>query len=637
MKKRVAVIANGWYNRGLTDIMKGITAYTEKNGIDVFLFLTYSQFRESREYNDGEFNIHRLPVYKDYDGVIFIPDSLSSPEEAERLRALFVKEHIPAVSVGTPMDGVGYVSCNNYESMCIMCEHLAKKHDIKRVAFIAGHKDNAESNLRLAGCRDTFEKYGASVDSRDVYYCNWEYYKVVKAAKRIANDKKGLPDVVVCANDVGAMAVCSTFDDMGISVPGDVAVTGYDNVWLTRAYSPSITTMAQPYEDMGYGSMEVLYSMLESGVCEEKSYLSKLIIGESCGCKTDKNAIGARKDLARENFLNSEKNIIYERISVDIENAMFKTKDYDELPSVLQEHFSKNHEYEGDGFSIVLCNEYGQNIYSGSVNLKSFGFKDTMTVPVAINSKKAQGMKEFETSKLVPFYHKGKKTHVYVLSSLHSRNNIFGYVVMKDVMQHVGDRSLYSYMSRLGESFEKYRKIMRLDDVNAKLLELSVKDSLTGLFNRLGYDSIVTERFKEDCNHKIRDVILFMDINRLKFINDTYGHLQGDMAIRTIASVISECIPKDWMAVRYGGDEFLVIGSVTGETDVNYLSERICSTVEKRGEELRLPYKLSASSGFLITDPTSNETLEDYIETADKYMYENKKRTYKSSNESSLR
>ena len=316
---------------------------------------------------------------------------------------------------------------------------------------------------------------------------------------------------------------------------------------------------------------------------------------------------------------------------------MFKTKDYGELPMMLQEHFSKNHEYEGDGFAIVLCNEYGQNIYSRNVNLKSFGFKETMTVPVSINSKKTQGITEFETSKLVPFYHKGKKTHVYILSSLHSRNNIFGYVVMKDVMQHVEDRSLYSYMSRLGESFEKYRKIMRLDDVNAKLQELSIKDSLTGLFNRLGYDSIVSERFKEDCNHKIRDVILFMDINRLKFINDTYGHLQGDMAIRTIASVISECIPKDWMAVRYGGDVFLVIGSVTAETDVDYLSERICSTVEKRGEELMLPYKLSASSGFLITDPASNETLEDYIETADKYMYENKKRSYKNSKESSLR
>ena len=66
MKKKIAVIANGWYNRGLSDIMKGITAYTGQRGIDVFLFLTYSTFRDSVEYNDGEFNIHRLPKYDDY-------------------------------------------------------------------------------------------------------------------------------------------------------------------------------------------------------------------------------------------------------------------------------------------------------------------------------------------------------------------------------------------------------------------------------------------------------------------------------------------------------------------------------------------------------------------------------------------
>ena len=173
MKKKIAVIANGWYNRGLTDIMKGITAYTGQRGIDVFLFLTYSTFRESVEYNDGEFNIHRLPDYDDYDGVIFIPDSLSSPKEAERLRSEFVKNRIRAVSVGTPMEGLSYVSCNNYESMRIICEHLAKEHEIKRAAFIAGHRDNAESNERLNGCRDVFEKYGVSLEDKDVFYCNW--------------------------------------------------------------------------------------------------------------------------------------------------------------------------------------------------------------------------------------------------------------------------------------------------------------------------------------------------------------------------------------------------------------------------------------------------------------------------------
>ena len=628
MKKKIAVIANGWYNRGLSDIMKGITAYTGQRGIDVFLFLTYSTFRDSVEYNDGEFNIHRLPKYDDYDGVIFIPDSLSSPREAERLRCEFVDNGVKAVSVGTQVEGLSYVSCNNYESMCVMCRHLAKDHDIKRAAFIAGHKDNAESNERLNGCRDTFDKYGIRLDDRDVFYCNWEYEAVVKAAKKIATDKRGLPDVIVCANDVGAMAVCATLENMGYSIPKDVKVTGYDNVYLTRAFSPSITTMAQPYEEMGYDSALAIYEMAQSDQCVVKNSISKLIIGESCGCAHDEAAVSARKKLAAENFLTSENNIIFERTSIDIENAIFKSKSYEDLSAVLQEYFKANHEYERDGFAIVLKHAYAQNIYSDDTDLKEMGYGRSMNVVVALSKNKAYGIDDFETKDLIPQYKNTKGSHVYVISSLHSRNNIFGYVIMKDAMDHVEDRSLYAYMSRLGESFEKYRKIMRFDQVNARLRELSVKDSLTGLYNRYGYDSMIRKRYINDLSKSERDVIIFIDINRLKYINDTFGHLQGDMAIRTIGTVINECIPKEWVAIRYGGDEFLIFGALKEEPSVDYLCERLTSTIEKRGEELRLPYRLSASCGHLVTDPSSDMTLEQYVETADKYMYENKRRSY---------
>ncbi len=628
MKKKIAVIANGWYNRGLSDIMKGITAYTGQRGIDVFLFLTYSTFRDSVEYNDGEFNIHRLPKYDDYDGVIFIPDSLSSPREAERLRSEFVDNGVKAVSVGTQVEGLSYVSCNNYESMCVMCRHLAKDHDIKRAAFIAGHKDNAESNERLNGCRDTFDKYGIRLDDRDVFYCNWEYEAVVKAAKKIATDKRGLPDVIVCANDVGAMAVCATLENMGYSIPKDVKVTGYDNVYLTRAFSPSITTMAQPYEEMGYDSALAIYEMAQSDQCVVKNSISKLIIGESCGCAHDEAAVSARKKLAAENFLTSENNIIFERTSIDIENAIFKSKSYEDLSAVLQEYFKANHEYERDGFAIVLKHAYAQNIYSDDTDLKEMGYGRSMNVVVALSKNKAYGIDDFETKDLIPQYKNTKGSHVYVISSLHSRNNIFGYVIMKDAMDHVEDRSLYAYMSRLGESFEKYRKIMRFDQVNARLRELSVKDSLTGLYNRYGYDSMIRKRYINDLSKSERDVIIFIDINRLKYINDTFGHLQGDMAIRTIGTVINECIPKEWVAIRYGGDEFLIFGALKEEPSVDYLCERLTSTIEKRGEELRLPYRLSASCGHLVTDPSSDMTLEQYVETADKYMYENKRRSY---------
>ena len=53
---------------------------------------------------------------------------------------------------------------------------------------------------------------------------------------------------------------------------------------------------------------------------------------------------------------------------------------------------------------------------------------------------------------------------------------------------------------------------------------------------------------------------MFIDINRMKLINDYYGHLQGDIAIKVVADVIKKCISENWLPIRFGGDEFLVVG-----------------------------------------------------------------------------
>ena len=99
MKRKIAIIANGWYNKGLQDLYKGIYRYAEQRSIDVFMFLTYSQFRETNEYNKGEFNVYRLPDYRDFDGVIFVPGSLSSGEEAERIRKELVEANNKRMAV----------------------------------------------------------------------------------------------------------------------------------------------------------------------------------------------------------------------------------------------------------------------------------------------------------------------------------------------------------------------------------------------------------------------------------------------------------------------------------------------------------------------------------------------------------
>lgn len=628
MNKKIAVLGNGWYNKGLMDIYRGMKKYAESRGIDLYFFLTYSQFRETKEYNNGEFNIHRLPNFKDFDGVVFVPGSISSMQEVERVRKQLVSDHIPAVSVGMELEGLGFVSCDDYKSMRILCNHILTEHEVGSVAIMAGHRDSDESNMRVKAITDSFSEKGITIDEQNIYYCNWEVSTVKRVTEKFITKKGRLPDIIMCANDYSAMTVCLTLAEAGYSVPEDVLVTGFDNVDTARAFSPSITTLAQPNEKIGYECLELLYEMAETGEVGRRECLCELITGESCGCDDSEQADKARRKLANDSFVQAEDNINFEWVNSNIENTIFKTKKFEELSGVLQNHFQRFHEYEGDGFAVVLEHTYKQNIYSQTAELKSVGFGKSMEVLVGVDDEETFTESSFDPVKLVPRYKDDGRPHTYMFASFHSKNNIFGYIVFRDQMQHMVDRSLYAYVTRMGELFEKYRKTMRLDMVNSELMELSVKDSLTGLYNRLGYENVVKPRFDEIHLLGRKNAILFMDINRMKYINDTFGHMQGDMAIRIVASVISECISNDWMAIRYGGDEFLIIGACDDEQSLQYICERLSSTVAKRGEEMKLPYKLSASAGYMLSTPYDEKSIEEYVSLADEYMYKRKKRTY---------
>ena len=122
--------------------------------------------------------------------------------------------------------------------------------------------------------------------------------------------------------------------------------------------------------------------------------------------------------------------------------------------------------------------------------------------------------------------------------------------------------------------------------------------------------------------------IMFVDINSMKKINDEYGHLQGDYAIRTVAQSIQAGIPGDWFAIRYGGDEFLIIGSDENGESAAEIKKTVAENIRRNSKKAKLPYKLTASCGYVITDPKDSRSLEDYIKLADNTMYEIKRKLH---------
>nr|MCR5106876.1 GGDEF domain-containing protein [Lachnospiraceae bacterium] len=152
----------------------------------------------------------------------------------------------------------------------------------------------------------------------------------------------------------------------------------------------------------------------------------------------------------------------------------------------------------------------------------------------------------------------------------------------------------------------------------------SMSDKLTDLYNRLGYHNFAVNMFRRSHETGERLGVLFMDMDKLKYINDTFGHACGDDAIRSIATSVKNSIPAEAVPVRYGGDEILVITPIDKDEDMEEIVNRIHEDIPKTARGFNLPVLPDVSAGYVITDPGSPLTLEEYVEEADKLMYNEK-------------
>jgi two-component system cell cycle response regulator len=157
------------------------------------------------------------------------------------------------------------------------------------------------------------------------------------------------------------------------------------------------------------------------------------------------------------------------------------------------------------------------------------------------------------------------------------------------------------------------------------LLQMALRDDLTGLHNRRGFIALATRHLRWACNSSQHMALFFADLDGLKSINDRFGHGEGDRAISRAAACIKETFRKFDVTARLSGDEFVVlIAEVPGRS-----ADAICGRLQKNladcsGEESR--YKLSLSVGVAHFDPGKPVALEELMRQADAALYRNKRR-----------
>ncbi|MDR1950022.1 MAG: GGDEF domain-containing protein, partial [Spirochaetaceae bacterium] len=146
-------------------------------------------------------------------------------------------------------------------------------------------------------------------------------------------------------------------------------------------------------------------------------------------------------------------------------------------------------------------------------------------------------------------------------------------------------------------------------------------DSLTGLGNRYSFNEFISRLVRENAKKSYHIVIIDMD--GMKRINDTLGHLEGDKALRDIATIMKGVIRHSDFIARYGGDEFVL--SVRADYDIDKLLERIQQAITLQNQKNIRPYQLKISYGCAVFTTNSGQSIEVFLRYVDSLMYQQKR------------
>lgn len=170
------------------------------------------------------------------------------------------------------------------------------------------------------------------------------------------------------------------------------------------------------------------------------------------------------------------------------------------------------------------------------------------------------------------------------------------------------------------------KDVTKLKRMEEKLHFLSVTDELTRVYNRRGFFTVGEHLLKVARRTKRGLYLLYVDLDGLKQINDTYGHHEGDMALIELATILKGNYRESDVVARIGGDEFSVIPvGAEGDTEA-LIKDRLGKAVKLHNAKRNRKYKLSVSCGVAFFDPNSPCSLDELLVQADKAMYEQKKR-----------
>jgi DNA-binding LacI/PurR family transcriptional regulator/signal transduction histidine kinase/ActR/RegA family two-component response regulator len=223
-----------------------------------------------------------------FDGFIVASSSLATFSGPERLTQLFAGLRPASLcSFGVALPGIPSLTIDNRTGMEAAVEHLIQHHGCRRPVFLAGPEKNADSQERFEAYQNVLRRSGLPFDPNLVVCGDF----LNDQARVVVDDllERGVPfDAIVAANDPMAIGAIESLVRRGRRVPGDIPVTGFDDLLLARLGSPRLTTVSQPFQQLADLAVDAVVAQLSGRPVPDCVVLpTHLVCRQSCGCNED--------------------------------------------------------------------------------------------------------------------------------------------------------------------------------------------------------------------------------------------------------------------------------------------------------------------------------------------------------------
>ncbi len=619
--RNIAVIVIGLDEEYQYNIIRGINQYAREHDVNISYFAAFGGVVDSRRFDLGEFSIFNLTNFSYFDGALLMLNTFSDAEVKARIVERVRASGIPAVAFETKDYPDFYdISIDNFKVMKALINHVIVEHGAKTLNFVSGPLSNPEGRMRYEAYLSAMEENGLEIDERRIFYGSFRGYDGKLAVDAFLESGLPLPDAFICSNDSMALTLVTSLERLGFRVPNDVIVTGFDHTFSARNACPALTTVKRPLFVSGYQACEKLCRLL-NGENQPRSTELKAtpVFTESCGCPGDtaddlreyKKRTSHRLEITNSNIL------MLNRLTAGLAEAETTAEDMDVIEKVIRD-------IDCEKFCLCLTADWQEAFSPKMPPRDPNGYSEYMTAPLIWDKGARRSVAIFKSCEMFP---EPPRTggNIYYFLPLHFGDRCLGYYIVTN-----GDFPIYSLLCHtltmnISNSIENIRKLFHLNRAMEELNRLYVIDPLCEIYNRHGFINLTGEMFRESIAQQESVILSFIDMDGLKFINDNYGHNEGDFAIRQLAEIVKSCAGTHGICARIGGDEFIIFARGAGADSADALAAKFNESLRLCNERLQKPYQLSASIGSIVTVPGKDDTLYGMIQQADDKMYEIKK------------